>query len=1367
MEVLDDDDVKSDESDGGSTPSEEKDPSTLIRANVSKDYLDFSIKLPNGDQYQCKQCTFIHRFPSKVKRHFFYKHTTVLPYKCGHCAFAAVESGKVKRHCQQMHKSQPEVVIKRNVLSSVGSVKVEEEDSISETVMSKDRDDVKIIDETVNRDAEDGHGNRWLTQFVTKLDNNIQCCKLCGYQQEGASSLKRHVYAVHLKFYPFSCNYCGIALMEICRVKKHIETNHPGMPLVVVRRHFEEETGEKPKRTTTGKVSIKTEPAEEEDDEAPQLDFYPKSNRAAEDEFSNSKNSPAPVIEPMLSGLNDEEEEDKSISNGLHYRRQFKCYYCGIVSKWNRRDIRLHILHVHMKRRVYTCRHCIFGNSKSKAIVKSHCAKYHPNKPVSVRDDVALFNAIIPIDDKKGIVTMALSKSSGGIVLELGDTEPSKSPLAKKLSPIKKESVPMPPVLQKQTSFNTDAETEKEDDEEDDAMEIDETPMEAKTPDVKPLDLSGKQASSLSEKRKTQSVRKVDASEKLSNISEKSSTQVVTWKCRQCEFVDSNVSRVKYHIICDHMKLKAFSCPHCHIYISKKQAVVNHIEKYHPSKSKQVLETVDEKAGYLQRNMEKVEVEPEAAPEEEDEEEEDEEEEEVVEEEEEIQEKQPLSVNAGKSKLPNARYRSGFFCCQLCGYRDPRNDKTKYHIIKQHLNLRQFSCPYCKLYMWGRQQVMKHIEEEHPDKEVVIQRTFQEYEEYLKNNIKKISRAAASKLAIQEKSEPKKSSNSTSSKYASSLALVQCNKCSFVTDSEISLAAHKRSHRMFQCFHCDFKHMLAARVQSHCLTKHPNKLVKYKQLDTSPNNGSSRSAEPAQKSNDHSKKTENVPSKVGSERTDGKTKKFHPCDTCPAHFETELELKQHASIAHSTGTYICPYCHIVKWNKDSISNHLKESHPDKPLEFKLIKANINDQKGLVKRAAERSLENGSDNEPPNKLPKLDVQYRSSKTNEDMAFRDGASSYKCKLCSYKSGKVTVMRHHIMSHLRYHPYLCPYCDVVRSVKSFPITKHVRGKHPGKEIKFLYCRNEEIESQIKNNFYRMKPMQRKSVLDDRRDNDVESQQEPEEKNSSPSLELLLTSSTQPRKVLYKCKFCSLKTHIRTDMKHHLMREIHYKPFKCKHCPYTEPCKWSMRKHFRIKHNGIEVKVTEHRIPEKDDEIEKILEECTIILRHSRDPELLGWKSGSELERSASYKAAKALVKKPGSGVLKSNSEKAAPVSLLRKPVPSTSIQKHLFKSSTASKMAIKFHRCPHCAYTNTSLKLVRGHMVKHGPYRLQCGYCDYRGHYPSRIRKHTRRHHPGLTFKYTKVNNPTKDTKPETIPVVHMPRSQKQPYPSSGEL
>lgn len=604
-------------------------------------------------------------------------------------------------------------------------------------------------------------------------------------------------------------------------------------------------------------------------------------------------------------------------------------------------------------------------------------------------------------------------------------------------------------------------------------------------------------------------------------------------------------------------------------------------------------------------------------------------------------------------------------------------------------------------------------------------------------------------------------SSTLTSPASSSLLCLRCNKCSFVTDSEMSLSAHKRSHRMFQCFHCDFQHMLAAKVQIHCLTKHPNKLVKYRQCDTSTQSVTPPAAPTtkAVRSAASSARSDRFSENSSGEQSNSKV--FHPCDVCPAHFNTATELERHLSQEHH-GMYICNYCHIVMWNSMSMREHLGKSHPNRPPEFRVIKKEPTETGSSTRKRSRATDASDVDSEDsPRKMPKLEPSdpsdFQVSETlapaSVSTASHDYVSAiYKCRLCNYKSGKVTVMRHHAMSHLRYHPYLCPYCDLVRSVKSFPITKHVRSKHPDREQRFIYARNEDLEKQVKDSYYRSKPS---DPVEPRETVAVEEPDEKEvvDEEPMPVESISALPSTLPRKVLYKCTFCSLKTHIRTDMKHHLMREIQYKPYRCMYCTYTEPCKWSMRKHFRTKHGGIEVEVEDMRDSENDARVEKLLEKCTVLLKHTVDPELLSWKPSPTPQRRVHQPQA---VPTGSKAVSNSVSKPSFGVSLLRRS----------FKGSKS--MAMKFHRCPHCPYTNTSVKLVRGHMVKHGPFRLQCGYCDYRGHYPSRIRKHMRRHHPSMPFKYSKVALPPKDQKAEEIPVIHVPRSQvkTQNKPAPGQ-
>ena len=203
-----------------------------------------------------------------------------------------------------------------------------------------------------------------------------------------------------------------------------------------------------------------------------------------------------------------------------------------------------------------------------------------------------------------------------------------------------------------------------------------------------------------------------------------------------------------------------------------------------------------------------------------------------------------------------------------------------------------------------------------------------------------------------------------------------------------------------------------------------------------------------------------------------------------------------------------------------------------------------------------------------------------------------------------------------------------------------------------------------------------------------------------------------------------------------------------RCLHCPYTEPCRWSMRKHFRTKHIGLDVAVTDMRDPEQDKRIERMLEECTIPLKDVSDNDLLVWKP---------------RVSSPQHGIANRSSEDSSST-VSEQPA---SVIPEMIRTGVTSPLsvALKLHRCPHCLYTNSNLKLLRSHMVKHGPCRLQCAHCDHKGHYPSRIYKHIRRHHPGRSFRVVQV--PT-DEEPKMLPQLDVqPRPHKPSKPSPGEV
>jgi len=51
----------------------------------------------------------------------------------------------------------------------------------------------------------------------------------------------------------------------------------------------------------------------------------------------------------------------------------------------------------------------------------SHCSKTHPDRSVNVRDDLATFNAIVPLREGGGIVPVGFVKPEGGAITDLAE----------------------------------------------------------------------------------------------------------------------------------------------------------------------------------------------------------------------------------------------------------------------------------------------------------------------------------------------------------------------------------------------------------------------------------------------------------------------------------------------------------------------------------------------------------------------------------------------------------------------------------------------------------------------------------------------------------------------------------------------------------------------------------------------------------------------------------------------------------------------------------------------------------------------------------------------------------------------------------
>ena len=66
----------------------------------------------------------------------------------------------------------------------------------------------------------DGRMNDWtdaMRPFVSAETSGTYRCNFCNYAQYGTSALKRHVFPIHFKQYPYECMYCQIGMTQVLK----------------------------------------------------------------------------------------------------------------------------------------------------------------------------------------------------------------------------------------------------------------------------------------------------------------------------------------------------------------------------------------------------------------------------------------------------------------------------------------------------------------------------------------------------------------------------------------------------------------------------------------------------------------------------------------------------------------------------------------------------------------------------------------------------------------------------------------------------------------------------------------------------------------------------------------------------------------------------------------------------------------------------------------------------------------------------------------------------------------------------------------------------------------------------------------------
>ena len=109
-----------------------------------------------------------------------------------------------------------------------------------------------------------------------------------------------------------------------------------------------------------------------------------------------------------------------------------------------------------------------------------------------------------------------------------------------------------------------------------------------------------------------------------------------------------------------------------------------------------------------------------------------------------------------------------------------------------------------------------------------------------------------------------------------------------------------------------------------------------------------------------------------------------------------------------------------------------------------------------------------------------------------------------------------------------------------------------------------------------------------------------------------------------------------------------------RCAFCEYSEPCQWSLRKHFRLRHAGVALNVREYRDPDRDAQVERMVKDCMIHLQRAHgqhqpaEADSSTWKAPGALAQRGMRKQAGALG--PGAP------QNSADLQLAGRPTPPT---------------------------------------------------------------------------------------------------------------
>ena len=1315
-----------------------------IHDNIS----EYCTKVPKAGLYKCNDCVFTHRYPSKVRRHFYYRHCKYCPYRCASCDFESVESDKVKRHCQLIHPDTPITVIKRSIKPLATN------ELQTESIMQNSHytEDIEIEEEAVEE------AENWWTQYVIKKSNNRHECNICGYSQEGVAPLKRHLMAIHFKFHPYTCKYCDYTHIELNRMKRHSDKHHPGNSYHVLKRKITDAFMEAVSITSEMLGGIRKQKSSplgmnlptrtlrrEQVDDVVRVKSEPHDLSYGDMESHSREQSPANILSissvrslsrsqvpetapPMLLAAL---QKKKAAPAPLHVEKKKKkpparCMYCGYTSQWNIKDVKLHIYRVHQRKLPFMCGFCRFGNVIREK-VKNHVKTFHPAMQMSIRDERKGLDNIVPLEEKEDEYMLVGIVGEDGLPVPQEDVHqaapnaPSRGGVGRRIpsraSPRSSLNTPPKSVSQVPSTTNTPLQALRQ------VLDIPMTNhVQTMQTTVQPIQ---KQAAKV--KGKTSSKHQTDK----------------WYLCKVCQHYGTHqLDNLLYHILAKHQRQKPYKCRHCDLGKWRRGDFHDHVAENHPGMEQSVLYMIAERRREL---LQFVSLAPKVPSE--------------------VPEEKPPPPPPAKSAIiplkkktiaanwikPSAALK---LRCEICN-NNYSSAKVLWAHKRTHYTYRPFGCSYCKFKAFNSTPVEQHMAKHHPAFPMTVMKIPKPTVLELDPMDHRI--AASSSSPLEQMQSPPRVDMSPAHHLSpiSSPPLMADREPQFTPPGEMLGMA-------MSCAHCGVVRPHQHSMEIHQAKAHPTKPSSYTLVQTSPGDA-------------------NVATKEGFtprvSPVEAAGLYMYSCKHCSFTSKLPTVMRHHAMSHMNYKPYACSYCKFRSVRPYSVKCHLQKMHSELP--GKIIRQKSNQDEDFLHNSYSRfPLKQGAQ-------ANLAESFVESEVDDNDHY-----IFSCLSCAYTSKNSTVIRHHVMVHLGYKPYSCGYCKF-QSVRPYDVKIHSQKMHPGFPPKTIHRKNNEYEILLRDGFTRhmqdqamhnvrnmlqndrptmarmpnirsppaqqpifpkraatstrqeSSPLQKQIKLEPVDDGyeraAVPARQKPKQEPSLPRCK-----PSPKRKSHFKCIQCGVSKVSRIDLERHMMWEIGYKPHACPYCTYNQVLMGDVKRHIIKKHKDKPVRILKLSNTTKEAKLKDLVDKSTILLPPGVDRPLPERKPTEKTKTLRSPPATK-IKQEPVDKV--EQEAKVRSVALKstsgRLIVPPRRHSVYENSDPLGSKLTTecgskrgKLHQCTLCGLVCVLRKSMYNHLVRHGEKRLQCSYCDVQGYFPNEVIKHITVRHQGLPVEYIKL-------------------------------